>query len=231
MFKMGSHHPFGHLKHKLWSLKVKNRPDFLACRWHATYRWKAVDEGYNFTLGFISFRGLHTKLWAPKVARDLTLGITGQNDIWMLVLWPGTKYNIRGKVVASPKSKPWGVLWICACSWLIRAPKCSNYALTNLLFGLRRSMWVNELLVNFPNPIPELQHLWSEWGLKQSCSPRREHFNDMSHTTCMQGNWGDSWLFVVESQIGNLAIICVLSFQMGHANPFRHLRSKNFPMI
>jgi len=38
------------------------------------------------------------------------LGISrlwGQNDIWMLILWPGTKNIIRGKVVASPKSRPW----------------------------------------------------------------------------------------------------------------------------
>jgi hypothetical protein len=30
-----------------------------------------------------------------------------KNDIRMLVLWLGTKYTIRGKVVASPKSEPW----------------------------------------------------------------------------------------------------------------------------
>ncbi len=29
-------------------LKVENRPDFLACRWHATYYWKVINEGYNF---------------------------------------------------------------------------------------------------------------------------------------------------------------------------------------
>jgi hypothetical protein len=36
--------------------------------------------------------------------------------------------------------------------------KCSNYTLINLLFGLCRSMWISDLLVNFPNPIPKLQH-------------------------------------------------------------------------
>jgi hypothetical protein len=49
-------------------LKVKNHPNFLACTWLATYRWKAIDEGYNFGLDFISIGGFHTKLWAPKVA-------------------------------------------------------------------------------------------------------------------------------------------------------------------
>jgi len=62
MSKMGSHDPFGYLKNKLWPkkgreskcqfdfrpLKVKNHPDLLACRWCATYHWKAFNEGYNF---------------------------------------------------------------------------------------------------------------------------------------------------------------------------------------
>jgi hypothetical protein len=58
-------------------LKVRNRPDFLACRWRATYRWKALDEGYNFALDLISIKGLHTTLWAPKVAGVPSLGISG----------------------------------------------------------------------------------------------------------------------------------------------------------
>jgi len=69
---------------------------------------------------------------------DSHLGVPGQNDIWVLVPWLGTKYIIKGKVVASPK--------------------CSNNTLTNLLFGLCKSMWVIELLVNLPSPMPKLQH-------------------------------------------------------------------------
>jgi hypothetical protein len=30
------------------------------------------------------------------------LGVPGQNDIWVLIVWPAAKYTIRGKVVASP---------------------------------------------------------------------------------------------------------------------------------
>jgi hypothetical protein len=56
MSKMGSYDPFGHLKHKLWSkeaiwfstTKVKNRPNFFAFKWRVTYRWKALNKGYNF---------------------------------------------------------------------------------------------------------------------------------------------------------------------------------------
>jgi hypothetical protein len=78
-------------------LKVKNHPDFLACRWHATYHWKALDEGYKFALYLISIRGLHAKLWAPKVVEVPTLGISGLSlgspgTKWHLVLamWPST---------------------------------------------------------------------------------------------------------------------------------------------
>jgi hypothetical protein len=77
MSKMGSHNPFEHLKYKLWPkerlgarpLKVKNRPDFLVFRWHVSYRWKNLNEGYNFDLDLTSIGGLHTKLWASKLAR------------------------------------------------------------------------------------------------------------------------------------------------------------------
>ncbi len=47
------------------------------CRWHATYRWKALDKGYNFALDPILIKGLHAKLLGPKVAKVPTLGISG----------------------------------------------------------------------------------------------------------------------------------------------------------
>jgi hypothetical protein len=87
---MGSHDPFGHLKRKLWPkkgresnwqfdflpLKVENWPNFLTCKWHATHSWKDLNERIFFSLDLISIRGLHTKLWGPKVARVSTLRIS-----------------------------------------------------------------------------------------------------------------------------------------------------------
>jgi hypothetical protein len=35
------------------------------------------------------------------------LGVSGQNDIWVLAPWPGTKNTIKGKVVVSPKFRLW----------------------------------------------------------------------------------------------------------------------------
>ncbi len=75
-----------------WPLKVKNRFDFITCRWRATYRWKDLDKGYNTSLDLISIGGLHTKLWAPKVARLPTLGIPGGN--------PGTKWHLGASPMA-----------------------------------------------------------------------------------------------------------------------------------
>ncbi len=77
---MGSHDPFGHLKHKLrlkeGPLKVGNHLNFLTCKWCVTYRWKTFNEGYNFVMDLISIGGLHIKLWAPKVVGIPTMGIS-----------------------------------------------------------------------------------------------------------------------------------------------------------
>jgi hypothetical protein len=45
--------------------------------WRVTYCWKALDEGFNFVLNRIAIRGLHEKLWAPKVTRVPTVRISG----------------------------------------------------------------------------------------------------------------------------------------------------------
>jgi hypothetical protein len=89
MFKVGSHDPFGHWKHKLWPKEgqgvklavwlstTKSLPDLLACRWRATCHWKALDKGYNFASNLITIEGFHTKLWGPKVAGVPMLAISG----------------------------------------------------------------------------------------------------------------------------------------------------------
>jgi hypothetical protein len=112
-------------------------------------------ESKVYTQSYGPPKSQESQLWEFQ---DSHLGVPKQNDIWVLVLWPSTKYTIKGKVVVSPKSGPWWILWVHVCPWFIHAPKCSNYTLTNLLFGLCKFMWVIELLVNLPSPISELQH-------------------------------------------------------------------------
>jgi hypothetical protein len=103
MSKMGSHDPFGHLKHKLWP---KKRPRVKMTIWFpitksqeslrfpciqacATYCWKALHEGYNFASNLISIKGLHAKLWALKVAIILVVRISG-----LPFGHPGTKWHL-----------------------------------------------------------------------------------------------------------------------------------------
>jgi len=57
--------------------KVRNRPDLLRYKQRATYRWKALDESYNFALDCTSIRGLLVKLWGSKVARVPLGAISG----------------------------------------------------------------------------------------------------------------------------------------------------------
>jgi hypothetical protein len=54
------------------------------------------------------------------------------------------------------------------------------------------------------SPITFQENLRLKWGLKKSCSFRRELSNDMWHVVCSQVNRVDSWLFLVGSQTGSL---------------------------
>jgi hypothetical protein len=111
-------------------LKVKNRPNLLMCRWRATYRWKALDEGYNFVLNFISIQGLHAKLWAPKVVRVLTLAIS---RLWFES--PKTKCHLdvgfmerhkvyyKGEGGGFPQVRVVVSLVSPSCPWFVLAPK------------------------------------------------------------------------------------------------------------
>jgi hypothetical protein len=87
--------------------------------------------------------------------QDSNLRALGQNDIWVLALWPNVGNIIRGKVVAFPPSLGHGEF----CEFVFAHAstmhqKCFNYALTNLLFSLCKSMWIIDLLIILPSPHP-----------------------------------------------------------------------------
>jgi hypothetical protein len=58
-------------------LKVRNRFDFLAFKWRATYRWKALNKGSKFSLDLIAIGLVNAKLWAPQVTGIPIVGIPG----------------------------------------------------------------------------------------------------------------------------------------------------------
>jgi hypothetical protein len=175
---MGSYHPFGHLKHKLW---LKERPGIKVAVWfptiksqkltrfvmykqRETYRWKALDKGYNFSLDFIAIGGLHAKLCASKIARVQVVGISR-----LPLGSPGTKSHVDVALVKScrvyykgegggfPQVRSVGSFVCSSCPWLTRAPKVLQLCNNHFLLILCRSAWVIEAY-QFPSPIPKLQH-------------------------------------------------------------------------
>ncbi len=124
-----------------------------------TNHWKALNEAYNFSLNLTSIRGLHKKLWASKMAKvpisrisRLSTWDHWGNDIWMHPSWLITKNNIQGKVVVSPSLGRGESCEFMYAHDLFVHQKCSNYALTSLLFGLYRFIWITDPLVTRPNP-------------------------------------------------------------------------------
>jgi hypothetical protein len=153
MFKMGSHDPFGHLKHKLWSpkrlrvkltiwfpsTKSKESPQFpqvqVACNISLESSWQGLQLCFKTHLN----QNFADKVMGPQsyespnfgnFGKDSHLGVPKQNAIWMCASWRGTKYTISGKVLASPKFRSWWILWIRVYLWFVQTPKvlklCSN---------------------------------------------------------------------------------------------------------
>jgi hypothetical protein len=97
-----------------------------------------IEEDYNFSLDLIAIGGLNVKVWDPKVAGVPPVRISG-----LSFGSPRTKCHLDvapvercrewykgGKVVASPKSRPWWVFWVWSCRWFVLTRKmlklCTN---------------------------------------------------------------------------------------------------------
>jgi hypothetical protein len=88
---------------------------------------------------------------------DSHLGVPGQKTIWMWALWRSIKYNIKGKVVASPKSGPWWVLWVRGCPSFVLAPKVLQLCIDQLVvwYFAGSCEWLS---ASHSSPISKLQH-------------------------------------------------------------------------
>jgi hypothetical protein len=131
MYKMGSHDPFEHLKHKLWPkerLGVKLTIWLLTTKsWESTWCF-SVQVACD--IPFESSRQGLQLCFRPHCNHRSTRKVMGaqsngsprcgnfetptleSRDKMLFGCGPlgGTEYTIRGKVVASPKSGPWWVL-------------------------------------------------------------------------------------------------------------------------
>ncbi len=136
-------------------LKVGNWPNSLACKQRATYRWKSLDEGYNFSLNCIAFGGLHKKLCALKVTGVPAVAISG-----LPLESLGTKSHLdvapleRRRVYYKGEGGGFPQVWavvslVCpSCSRLILAPKVLQLCTNHFVLVLCRFVWVNKLVTS-----------------------------------------------------------------------------------
>jgi hypothetical protein len=131
--------------------------------------------------------------------------------------------NEKGKVVASSKSGPWWVLWVCVCPWLIRALLPKVLQLTNLWFGLCRFAWIIDLLVTHPTPFwSSSTPLYPQSATSQGVCPNSFsfcYFHLWTHSWTHQGAWGcvilnDLYEFegLAILQIGWKTLNCAINF-------------------
>jgi hypothetical protein len=130
-------------------LKVGNRPYFLACKQRATYRWKALENSYNFALDLVAIGGLHKKLCTLKVAGVLAIEILG-----LPLGSPGTKSHLdvapverckvyyKGEGGGFPQVRAVVSLVCPNCPWLVLASKVFQLYTNHFLLVLCRSVWV-----------------------------------------------------------------------------------------
>jgi hypothetical protein len=165
MSKMGSHRPFGDLKHKLWAkerlgvkvlvwlptIKSWESTDFWPCRQRATYRWKTLDKGYNFFLDLITIEGLHTRLCALKVAKvpdvqisKLPLGSFGTKSHLDVATVESYIIYYKGEGGGFPQVRAMVCLVSPSCPWLVLAPKVLQLCTNHFVLVLCRSMWIIE---------------------------------------------------------------------------------------
>jgi hypothetical protein len=109
--------------------KVGNRPDLLSYRERATYRWKALDESYNFALDHISIGGLLAKLWGSKVAgvpggeiSGLPLGSPGKKSHLDVASVESYRVYYKGEGGGFPQVRAVVSLACLCCPWLVLAP-------------------------------------------------------------------------------------------------------------
>jgi len=162
---MSSHFSFGHLKHNYGQKKgresncqfdsrpkkVGNRPDLLSFRQLATYRWKALDEGYNFASNRISIRGLLAKLWGSKFARVLVGAISGlpngsPGEKSHLNVGPVERCRVYYKGEGGGFPQVWAVVnLVCpCCPWLILARKVLQLCTNHLIRVVCKPVWMSE---------------------------------------------------------------------------------------
>jgi hypothetical protein len=154
MSKMGLHDPFGHLKHKLWPKDgpgVKLAVWFLTTKSQESTRFPCVQVACNMMLKSsrqglqLCFRPHLNWMFECKVMGPQSRGNPKTKCHLDVGLMERHKVYYKGKVVASPKSRPWWILWVQACPWLVLTPKMFQLCTNQLViwFCANPCEWLN----------------------------------------------------------------------------------------
>jgi hypothetical protein len=135
MSKMGLYDPFGWLKHQLWSKERLGVTLPISPIWFPTTKsqespWLSCVRVLCHIPLESSQQGLQL-CFKPHFNRRFTHKVMclqsrgSPRTKWHLGVGPMTKHiiTIKGKVIASPKSGLWWVLWIHVWPSFVRAPK------------------------------------------------------------------------------------------------------------
>jgi hypothetical protein len=148
---MGSHCPFGHLKHKLWPKegpKVKLAIWFPTTKSRESTQFRCMQVAWDMSLESFRWRlqlffRLHLnprsthKVMGPQSRKSPNFGnfgtptwVPGQKAIWMWAPWVGMKYTIRGEGDGFPQAQAVVSFVSPSCMWLVLTPKvlqqCTN---------------------------------------------------------------------------------------------------------
>ncbi len=112
-----------------------------------TYRWKALDEAYNFASNLIAIKGLNTKLCSSKVARvptvrisRLPLGSPRRKSHLDVAPMESCKVYYKGEGGGFPQVRAVVSLVSSSYPWFVLAPKVLQLCTNHFILVLYRSM-------------------------------------------------------------------------------------------
>jgi hypothetical protein len=111
------------LESSQWGIKLCFRPNF---NWRFTRKIMGPQS-----CGSPNLKDFGTPTW----------GFRDKMTFWVLAPWPDTKNIIRGKVMAlaSPKSRPWWILWVYVCMWFVYSLKVFQLCINQRCLVFARS--------------------------------------------------------------------------------------------